>query len=649
MWLERYGGDPSVVGRTVRLDDEPYTVVGVLASDFVPPPELVNANLLWVPLRLRDGDPERGSFFMVGADRLRPGATLAEMEGRVAQVVEEIYAPSDRPNFVTGGAAEHYFGEVVGPISGTLGRVLAAVVLLLLIACVNVASLLLTRGAERAHELSVRAALGAGRGRLLRQLLSESLVLALSGGVVGGALAIGAVELFRRYGPPGLPRLAEVAVDGRGLAFAIALSAGTVVVFGLLPALRGVRRAGVVTTMSRRASAGRKEGRLRGALVAVETALAVVLAVGSGLLARDLVRMATQDHGLRAQGVASMRVNLRPRYGRDEWAGVWQRFLEGAEGLPGATSVAVASQAPFSGNRRAFTFRPEGAEGEDAKGVFAIVVSLGGDYVAALGAEMARGRAFGPADDGSAPVALVNEAFVRRFWPGENAVGKQVQSGSEGVEDEPVYEVVGVIRDVTSRVDRPEGPTLYLPLQEQPAWDMEVMVRTDADAVAMGAALRDLARRIDPALPVTSIRTVESLSRTALARPRFYVMLFGGFAAVAMLLAVVGVYGSTAYATRSRLREIGIRMALGARKQRVVAGVVGRSAVAVGGGVALGLTGAALASRAMVDVLHQVDPKDLTAYVAVGGLVFAAGVVAAWIPAGRAGRVDPAQTLRQDG
>jgi putative ABC transport system permease protein len=646
-WLDRYGADPAVVGRTIRLDDEPYTVVGVLERAFVPPPEITGDFQVWIPLRLREGDPDRGSFFMVGMARLRPGATLEEMQARVAQVVAEVHPPGDGPNFVTGGKAEDFRSSVVGPVSGALGLVLAAVGLLLLIACVNVASLLLTRGTQRAHELSVRTALGAGRGRLLRQLLSESLVLALAGGVLGCALAYGAVELFRRYTPPGLPRLAEVAVDVRGLAFAMTLAVATVLLFGLLPALRSAGGAGAaVTDMSRRGTPGRREGRLRGALVAVETALAVVLAVGSGLLARDLVRMANADPGFRPDGVASMRVNLAPRYERAEWTAMWERFLEGARGLPGVTAAAVATQVPYAGDRIASTYRPEGVSEEDAEGVFVITVAVGGDYMQALGARMAEGRGFGPADDGSAPTAVVNEAFVARFWPGESGVGKQVASGQD---DEPVYQVVGVMSDVTSRPERDPYPMLFLPMQEEPWRDMEVFARTDGDAAALGGALRDLARTVDPELPVTSVRTVATLGREALARPRFYTVLFGGFAAVALLLAVVGVYGTTAYAARSRTREIGIRMALGARRSKVVRSVVGRTGVAVGAGVALGLTGAAFASRFMADVLRRVEPTDLIAYAAVGALVLAAGIVAAWIPAGHAGRVDPAQTLRQDG
>ena len=646
-WRDRYGADPGAVGRTLRLDDDVYTVVGVLSRDFVPPPEVVEARDLWMPLQLDAEQTAKGTFFLSGVARLRPGATLAELDAHADRVVEDIYT-GDGPNFLLGGAVADYRESVVGSIGSTLGRVLAAVALLLLIACVNVASLLLTRGAHRARELAVRVALGAGRLRLVRQLLAESLLIAAAGGALGSALAWGSVELFRLYAPAGLPRLDEVAVDGRGLAFSLALAVGTVLLFGLLPALRSTAAAVPgAEALTRRGTPGRREGRLRGGLVVVETALAVVLAVGSALLAHDLVRLGREDPGFRPDGLLSARLNLAPRFGRDEWVGVWQRLLEGARSLPGVTAATVATQAPYAGTRMASTYRPEGME--DAEGEFVITLNVGGDYVRALGTRLVEGRALGPGDDGTVPVALVNEAFVRKYWPGESGVGKHVKSGGRGTDDEPSYEVVGVLADVRTGAGRETPPEILLPLPDGPWRDMELILRTEGDAATLGPAVRALVRGIDPTLPVTRIATVRSLASEGRARPRFYTGLFGGFALVALLLAVVGVYGTTAYATRSRTREIGIRMALGARRRRVVGRVVARTALTVGAGTVLGLAGAALASRQMADVLTYVTPRDVASYLAVAGVVLAAGVVAAWIPAERAGRVDPVDALREEG
>lgn len=647
-WRDRYGGDTAVVGRPLRLDDDTYTVVGVLSPEFVPPPEVVedDARDVWVPMGLATAARTRGSFFIAAVARMRPDVTIADLDARADRAVADLYG-SERPVFLLGGSVASYRDQVVGSVGNTLGRVMAAVVLLLLIACVNVASLLITRGTHRAHEMAVRSALGAGRHRLVRQLLGESVVMALAGGTLGSGLAWMALFLFRRYAPAGLPRLAEVSLDARGLGFSLALGVATVILFGLLPALRSTGASGPAAAMGTRgATGGRRDVRIRGALVSFETALAVVLAVGSALLAHDLVRLAHEDPGFRPEGLVALRVNLRPRFSSDEWAGVWERLLEGARGLPGVTAATVATQAPYNGTRVASTYRPEGTD--DPEGVFVATTGVSAGYARTLGAKVVAGRGFVEADGGGRPVALVNEAFVRHYWPGESGLGKHVRSGSAEVTDEPDYEVVGVLADVRTRAGRPVPDQIYLPLPEATFFDMEVMVRTDADVDLVGPALRALVHRIDPTLPVTSVSTVPALAARGLARPRFYAGLFGGFAMVALLLAVVGVYGTTSYATSSRVREIGIRMALGAPRQRVVRGVVARTGAVVGVGVAVGLAGAALGARAMVDQLTYVAPTDSVSYALVAVVVLAAGTVAAWVPAGRAGRVDPATTLREE-
>jgi hypothetical protein len=302
-----------------------------------------------------------------------------------------------------------------------------------------------------------------------------------------------------------------VAVDGRGLAFSLILALGTVLLFGLLPALRstgpGVPGGGALTG---RVTPGRREGRIRAFLIAAESGLAVVLAVGSALLAHDLALLSREDPGFRPDGLVAMRLNLEPRFQRDEWIGVWEELLEGARGLPGVTGAAVATQAPYTGNRIASTFRPEAVESEE--GEMIVTLAVGGDYLRALGIRLEEGRALARADDGTTPVALVNEAFVRRYWPGVAGVGKHIRSGGEGVDDEPVYEVVGVVGDVRTRTGTDVPPQVYLPLRESPWRDMEVLLRCDGDPAAVVVALRSLVRRLDPALPVTRIALVESLA-----------------------------------------------------------------------------------------------------------------------------------------
>lgn len=641
-WRDRFGANPDAVGRAVRFDETVYTVVGVLPGDFHAPPELVESDDFWVPLRV--DETVTGSFFLAGLARLRPGGDPAELDEHADAVVSSVYERDARPTFLLGASVAGYRDAVVGQVADNLNRVLAAVMLLLVIACVNVASLMLTRGAQRRHELGVHHALGAPRERLVAKLLAESTLLALAGGALGGLLAWWAVELFRRYAPPGLPRLAEVAVDGRGLAFAVVVGALTVVLFGLLPAFRTTRGVSGVARGSRGATVSRGESRVRGALVTAETALAVVLAVGSGLLAHDLIRVTQEDPGFRPEGLVAMTLNLHPRYERSEWASVWERLVESAEAIPGAASAAVATQAPWDGSRMASTYRPEGWEEEE--GAFVISVAVAGDYLETLGTELVAGRPLEETDDDGEPVMLVNETFASQFWPGEEAVGKLVRSGQE---DEPTYRVVGVLTDVSTGPGRDVSPHAFHPLSEAPWREMEVLVRVQSDDAAnIAAALRDMVRTFDPNLPVTSIQTMEALSSVALAGPRFYAVLFASFAGLALLLAVVGVYGTTAYSTRSRLREAGIRLVLGARREQVVGALVVPSGLAVALGIALGLVGAAAGANALAETLRHVPPRDGLTYTMVGITVAAAGFLAAWLPARVASRTDPMRTLREE-
>ncbi len=639
-WRDRFGSDPNVPGRSVRLDDRLHTVIGVVGADFVAPPELVEAGGFWIPLEV---DPTvTGSFSLAGLARLGPAATLATMDAHVDAVVQRLYSETDRPGFLLGGTVRAYHESVIGHVARNLKGVLAAVSLLLFIACVNVAGLLLTRGASRHHELGVHFALGAPRARIVRKLLGESALLAAVGAALGTGLAWAAVEVFRSTAPAGLPRLAEVALDGRGLAFALALAGGTTLLFGVLPALRSTRTL-APGFRSTRATGGRADGRLRVGLVVVETALAVILATGSGLLAHDLARVTAEDPGFRPDGLVAMTVNLAPRYARAERATTWERILEHARAAPGATSVAVATQAPWDGSRMASTYRPEGWQAEEP--TFATTVAVAGDYVEALGSRLVSGRVLTTEDGEGDPVVMVNRAFVERFWPGESGVGREVASGEE---DEAVYRVVGVLDDVRTRPGRDVSPHVFHPLAEAPWREMEVLVRTDGSTDGVVAGLREAVHRVDPALPVTSVHTMDVLSSQALAGPRFYAGLFSGFALVALVLALVGVYGTTAYATRARLREAGIRLVLGARGGQVVRDLVARSALALVLGVAVGLTGAALGSRLLAGVLLHVGPRDWLTYLVVGSVVIAAGVTAAWIPASQAGRADPIGTLRQE-
>jgi predicted permease len=645
-WMDRFGGDPAAVGAAVVLDGVPHTVVGILPRAFVPPEGVMSRSEgdIWVPLPLAerlaaDAESQALIYTTWAVARLPQGRLAGEMTAHMARLFDDVEGRF--PRGMIGVAAQDLHTLTVGDIASMLWRVFAAVALLLIIACVNVASLLLTRASGRAGEFAIRSALGAGRLRLVRQLLCESLLLALAAGTLGAWIAFLVVEGFRRFspaGPGGVPRLAEGMVDGRVLAFSIAVAVASVVFFGLLPALRATAR---VTPTGRQSTPGRADGRLRALFVLGETALAVVLVVGSGLLVHDLVRRVHEDPGYRPEGLISVAVNLpfeRYGYGGVRATNFWRDLLDRMRALPNVSSAALTSEVPTTGFSMGRDLTPEG----HLEGEMISMVRAGDDFGSTVGIALTEGRWFTQdASDGEVPV-VVNQALVDAYWPGSgSAIGRTLQAGDS------VWRVVGVAADARVRPGVAPRPKVYEPLAEWPA--RALAVRVDGDAAALAPALRTLVSRLDAGLVDVNIRTLASINAETLARPRFYTTLFSSFGLTALLLALVGVYGTTAYAVRARTREIGIRMALGAQRGRVVAGVMGRTLLVVGGGIAVGLGAAALGSRALTDVLVMVEPRDVFTYATVANLVLAAGAVAALVPAGRASRVDAALTLRDDG
>jgi predicted permease len=654
-WRRSFGGDPGVVGRSLMLDGESYEIAGVLPRDFAlpaPSPVFPRRVDVWIPLEptLAGFLRERDVHHLHVLARLRGGATAAQVRADVAalgrRLLREHPGAYREPGW--GMAAVPYHEHVVRGIRPALAILLGASVLLLLIVCANVASLLLARNAGRMRELTVRAALGAGRARLLQQLLAESLLLALAGGAGGAALAVVLVKAVRALGPEELPRLAEVSADGQVLAFAVLASAGATLLCGALPAAFAARGApgGVLGGGGRSATPGRS--RARGVLVAAEVALALALLVSTGLLARSFLRLRDTPAGFHAGSVLSFRLSLAgERYGSGEER---SRFLDRAtariEELPGVRSAGAVTHLPLSGAYLGSGFSREDRPGPEDE-VPADLRGVSPGYFAAMGITLVAGRAFGRADDARAPpVAIVDETLARRLWPGESAVGRRLRWIRS---DEPLT-VVGVVRGVR-HAEIAEAPreTVYRPYpQYAGARTVYVAVRGSTGAASLAGPAAAALRRLDPDLPLSDVRTMRERVDRSMGRMRFSLLLVGLFGGAALLLAALGVYGVVAYTVSQRTREIGLRVALGARTSGVLWLVLRQGMAPALGGVAAGTLLSLATGHALSGLLYAVRPTDLAVHLTAPAVLAAAAAMASLGPAWRAARVDPTVALRAD-
>lgn len=666
LWTRVFGSDSSVIGSMVTIDREPFTVVGVMRPEFRFPERQTDA---WVPLAFEPGASlnTRGNYFLQIVGRLMPGATASEAQDALQLVAARVAAEHPEGSMTAVRVIPLQEQFVGATVRSALLAFLGAIVLVLLVACVNVASLLLARAAARRRELAVRTGLGASRSRLLRQLLTESLVIGLLGGLVGVVLAWGGVALLRNAGPADLPRVDEIALDIRALAFTALLSVATAVLFGIAPALQASRaKVSDALRAGQRAVGGDARRRMREMLVAVQMALAVVLLVGAGLLIRSFAAATRVDPGFRVSSVVTMNVPLaRTEY--DNGVRMWafmDRVLERVRGLPGVQSAAVTSALSLGGGywgkMISFGDRAAATRLEQVPDVGYRVVSR--DYFATMGVALRAGRVFDANDRAGSPgVALVNETAARKFWQGANPVGTTIWMGPpEALLTNrlptsfrfPRLRVVGVVADERfSALDQPPIAEVYQ-LSEQVTErgsEKYLVVRSDADPLALAAAVRREVRQLDPYQPVAQVATMSQLVRDALAQRRFSTMLLATFAALGLILAAVGLYGVVSYSVAQRRPELGVRIALGASVRQVV-GLVVRQGLrpAITGGV-LGLAGALMAARLMSSMLFGVAPADPLTIVAVALLLAGVATVASLIPAQRAARVHPAEALRSDG
>lgn len=648
LWTRRFGRDPEVVGQTVTLSEQPYTVVGVLPADFRPP-FLTDAEI-WTTLQQdMANNCGRGCVTLRGLARLGPGIPVERAEEEVRALGRRLAAEYPDSNTGVGLTVIPLQDDLVGELETPLWLLLGAAGFLLLIACVNVANLLLGRLAAREGELAIRSTLGAGRGRITRQLVVETALLFFLGGGLGVLLAYGGVELLVRLAPPETPRLENVGVDGTVLGFALAATLATASIFGLLPALRAGRSdlQGALRSEGR-GSAGGGGARLRSGLVVAQTALALVLLVGAGLMIRTFQGLREVDPGFEPEGVLALRLSLPTNRYPDgpERIQFYEGLLERLRALPGVTAVGSVNSLPMEGRNSDVSYSVEGRpppEPGREPGTWIRVVSPG--YLEAIGTPIVRGRGLTESDTEETPLVIViNETLAEEVFPGEDPIGKRISFG------DPWREIVGVAADIRNfGVRRSSEPATYIPYAQVPFTEMALVLRTEAaDPATLTPAVRRAVAELDPRLAASGIRPLVEIVRGTQTVERFSLGLLGLFAAVAVLLASVGLYGVVSYTVTRRLREMGVRITLGADAGAIRTLVVGRSLALAGVGVVLGLGAALALTGYMESLLYQVSPTDPVTFAGTALLLLAVAAAASAVPAWRAGRVDPMEVLRSE-
>jgi len=643
LWHTTFGGDPEAVGRSLRLDGETYTVVGVFPADFRFPEPDVDA---WRPFSLltpdQIGPRVRDNRLLSVVARLDAGIGLTraqeDMRSIAVSLAEEHPATNAQWNDV---AVRSLRSEVVGDVNRALIVVLGVVGFILLIACANLANLLLARGATRSREFAIRTALGAGRLRLVRQLLTESAVLALVGGALGLVLALWGVQAVVGLGGETLPRVESIAIDARVLGFTFILSLVTALLFGLVPAFRAAGSKPQESMKEGRGTIGSRGGRLRSGLVVAEVAAAMVLVVGAGLMARSFLELRNVDPGFDQERTlaVSLRLNLSDVAAEETVSHILQRreeLVERLGALPGVTDAGVINTLPLRGEGEAFEFtRPDAPVDGVSLRADARYVSPG--YIRAMGIPLLRGELL-PDEVAALPIPIhVSEATARRYWPGEDALGQVVLA--RDIE----FVVTGIVGDVRQiGLDLEPAPAVYLPQAVGPRIATTVILRTEGvDPLALAGPARLAIREIDPNQPIQAVVTLRDVMGESVAQDRLFTLMFALFGGLALSLAAIGIYGVLAYTVSQRTSEIGIRMALGARAGDVVRMVLGSGLLLVGGGIVIGTGAALLLTRVLESQLYEVAPTDPLTFIVVPVAMLGVALVASYLPVRRATRVDP--------
>jgi len=678
LWQRRFGGDPGVLGKQVRLSGSNMTIIGVMPPDFQYP---IEETEYWIPLGINDFQLQGSARFFTVAARLNPGVSVqqaqAEMDAIGAQLVRDFPDRHKGWRIRVLTLREAWYGWMKVPLATLEG----AVALVLLIACANVAGLLLARGAARRPEIVMRMALGAGRGRVVRQMLTESVLLSLIGGALGTFVAWGALRALVQMNPPvAAQRMVDVVVDFPLLALLAVLSVGTGLVFGIIPAIACFKLdlAGPLKESARSAGTAYTRHGLQSALVTLQIASALALLIGSGLLIKSFIRLAGADLNFDPSGLLTFEYRLpQQQYVHD--IGVFQgapysaidpsptptiqQVYERLRAVPGAESVAGISLPPVNSlvlNNMSFTIeeQPMPQSAADRNALRAAYFLITPNFFAAMRTPLVRGRDLNDFDTASGSwVAIINETMARRFWPGEDPIGKRLTL--RVVSGEQPREIVGVVRDIPlRRTDREAGPVIYASyMQQSPAYrgpsgnmfgQMTFLLRSSGDPMSLVPAARKAVAEVDPDRAITRIQTMEQYWGSGMRDKRYLVLVLGIFAFVATTLATIGIYGVMAYSVAQRTGEIGIRMALGASSHKILALIGGRAAILISSGVVLGLAGSLGLSRLIASQLWGIQPTDPKTFIGVSFMLIAVALMACFIPARRAIRVDPTEALRSE-
>ncbi|HEU5459964.1 MAG TPA: ABC transporter permease [Pyrinomonadaceae bacterium] len=666
LWQSRYGGDRNVIGRSVSLDGRAYTVVGVMPAGIYPVRPATAGHLefgeelqdFWMPMVF---SPEfasyRGAHVLGVVARLKQGITIeqarAEMDAIGARLAQEHAA-----NRGEGIIVNQFMNEVVGNVRPALFTLLGAVGLVLLIACANVAGLLLAQHAGRSKEIAIRVALGAGRARLVRQFFLEGLLLSLFGTVAGIALAALGTKVLLQFVPAGVPRLAQVGLDLRVLGFTMLIALGTCLIFGLVPAWQA-SKPDLQTALEqggRTSGPGASRLRFRQMLVVFQVSVAVMLVIGAGLLIKSFWLLQRVDPGFEAEGVLSAGLTLPvSKYSEPNLINNFHKqLLERISAVPGVKTATIAYDAPLQSN---WTDSVE-IEGRvlpaDSRPESANFIPVGPDYFDTVGVKLAAGRKFTPLDDQDHPgVALVNESFVKHYFPNENPLGRRIRPGPPArIWDQQrltSFEIIGIVRDVKlAGLDAPSEPAYYLPASQAPLGDMTLLVRTTTDPLSIVGAVRQAVWSVDPNQPISNVSTLEKVVDDSIAQRRLNMLLMGLFGGLAMLLSAVGIYGLLSHAVTQRTQEMGIRMALGAQVSDLLKLVLRQGMTLALAGVAIGVAGAFVLTRLIRGLLFGVGPNDAMTFIVVACVLTIVALLACYIPARRATKVDPLIALRYE-